>query len=119
MRGSTAFSRRMGFAPVDWETVPIDLSGPVEQVWDALAGVYDVGPLDAATVESLRVDFLTGAKKLTAPNGIVPCGMNVHLVTTNLTANLTVNPETNPETHPAANPETNLTANPAAGTATA
>ncbi len=33
---------------------------------------YDVGPLDAATVESLRVDFLTGAKKLTAPNGIVP-----------------------------------------------
>ncbi|GAX51542.1 hypothetical protein SO3561_03044 [Streptomyces olivochromogenes] len=100
-----------GFGPVDWETVPIDLSGPVEQVWDALAGVYDVGPLDAATVESLRAAFLTGAKKLTAPNGVVPCGMNVHLVTTNLTGNT----ETNPETHLAAHPETN----PAAETATA
>lgn len=106
MRGSTASSRRMGFAPVDWETVPIDLSGPVEQVWDALAGVYDVGPLDAATVESLRAAFLTGAKKLTAPNGVVPCGMNVHLVTTNLTTN-----PTDPTAPPAANP--------AAGTATA
>lgn len=95
-----------GFAPVDWETVPIDLSGPVEQVWDALAGVYDVGPLDAATVESLRAAFLTGAKKLTAPNGVVPCGMNVHLVTTNLTTN-----PTDPTAPPAANP--------AAGTATA
>jgi hypothetical protein len=46
-------------------------------------------------VESLRADFLTGAKKLTAANGVVPCWMNVHLVTTNLTAN--------PETRPAAN----------------
>ncbi|MFD9282060.1 class I SAM-dependent methyltransferase [Streptomyces mirabilis] len=100
-----------GFAPVDWETVPIDLSGPVEQVWDALAGVYDVGPLDAATVESLRAAFLTGAKKLTAPNGVVPCGMNVHLVTTILTANPKTDPTAPPETHPAANP--------AAGTAPA
>lgn len=100
-----------GFAPVDWETVPIDLSGPVEQVWDALAGVYDVGPLDAATVESLRAAFLIGAKKLTAPNGVVPCGMNVHLVTTNLTAHPKTDPTAHPETHPAANP--------AAGTATA
>ncbi|MFD8134235.1 class I SAM-dependent methyltransferase [Streptomyces mirabilis] len=120
-----------GFAPVDWETVPIDLSGPVEQVWDALAGVYDVGPLDAATVESLRVDFLAGAKKLTAPNGIVPCGMNVHLVTTNLTANPAASPRTrpaanaaaSPRTHPAANaaasPELHPAARPAAGTATA
>ncbi|MFF4134671.1 class I SAM-dependent methyltransferase [Streptomyces mirabilis] len=116
-----------GFAPVDWETVPIDLSGPVEQVWAALAGVYDVGPLDAATVESLRVDFLTGAKKLTAPNGIVPCGMNVHLVTTNLTANLTANPAASPAASPktrpavnaAASPEVRPGAHPVAGTATA
>lgn len=86
----------MGFAPVDWETVPIDLSGPVEQVWDALSGVYDVGPLDPATVESLRAAFLTGAKNLTAPDGVVPCGMNVHLVTARLTvkgaADVTVSP---------------------------
>jgi SAM-dependent methyltransferase len=79
----------VGFAPVDWETVPIDLSGPVEQVWDALSGVYDVGPLDPATVESLRAAFLAGAMNLTAPDGVVPCGMNVHLVTARLTARLT------------------------------
>lgn len=105
----------VGFAPVDWETVPIDLSGPVEQVWDALAGVYDVGPLDAATVESLRADFLTGAKQLTAPNGVVPCGMNVHLVTTNLTAN----PQTRPAANATASPKTRPAARPTAETATA
>lgn len=73
-----------GFTPVDWETVPIDLSGLVEPVWDALSGVYDVGPLDATIVESLRADFLAEAKKLAAPDGGVPCGMNVHLVTATL-----------------------------------
>lgn len=88
-------------------------------MWDALAGVYDVGPLDAATVESLRVDFLAGAKKLTAPNGIVPCGMNVHLVTTNLTANPAASPRTRPAANAAASPELHPAARPAAGTATA
>lgn len=26
----------VGFGPVGWETVPIDLSGPVEEVWAAV-----------------------------------------------------------------------------------
>lgn len=96
MKGSTASSRRMGFAPVDWETVPIDLSGPAEQVWDAVSGVYDVGPLDATTVEALRAAFFAGAKELALPDGVVPCGMNVHLVTATLTATLTAGPTAGP-----------------------
>ncbi|CDR10244.1 methyltransferase domain-containing protein [Streptomyces iranensis] len=37
-----------GFGAVGWETVPIDLSGQVEDVWAAVSGLYDLGPLDGA-----------------------------------------------------------------------
>ncbi|WP_405778426.1 class I SAM-dependent methyltransferase [Streptomyces sp. NBC_00859] len=73
-----------GFAPVEWETVPIDLSGPVEQVWASVSGVYDVGPLDPPTVASLREAFFTGAQELAMPDGRVPCGMKVHVATARL-----------------------------------
>ncbi|MEU8891027.1 class I SAM-dependent methyltransferase [Streptomyces sp. NPDC048442] len=73
-----------GFTPVDWETVPIDLSGPAEQVWSAVSGVYDVGPLDPPTVASLRETFLAGAKELALPDGRIPCGMKVHVATARL-----------------------------------
>lgn len=67
-----------GFTPVDWETVAMDLSGPPEQVWAALSGVYDVGPLDPRTVTSLRETFLARAEALALaleiPDGLVPCG---------------------------------------------
>ncbi|WP_405508677.1 class I SAM-dependent methyltransferase [Streptomyces cyaneofuscatus] len=77
-----------GFTPVDWETVAMDLSGPPEQVWAALSGVYDVGPLDPRTVTSLRETFLARAEALALaleiPDGLVPCGMKVHVVTARL-----------------------------------
>lgn len=73
-----------GFTPVDWETVAVDLSGAPEQVWTAMSGVYDVGPLDPRTVTSLRETFLARAEGLAMPNGLVPCGMNVHVVTARL-----------------------------------
>ncbi|APU38625.1 MULTISPECIES: class I SAM-dependent methyltransferase [unclassified Streptomyces] len=73
-----------GFAAVDWETVPIDLSGPVEQVWAAVSGLYDLGPLDPPTVERLREAFLAEAADLTTPDGRVPCGFRIHLATTHL-----------------------------------
>ncbi|WP_204164141.1 class I SAM-dependent methyltransferase [Streptomyces sp. CS090A] len=77
-----------GFTPVDWETVAIDLSGPPEQVWAALSGIYDVGPLDPRTVTSLRETFLARAEALALalemPDRLVPCGMKVHVVTARL-----------------------------------
>ncbi|MFD9504277.1 class I SAM-dependent methyltransferase [Streptomyces sp. NPDC060035] len=73
-----------GFAPVDWETIPIDLSGPAEQVWAAVSGIYDVGPLDSPTVESLREAFLAAVEERALPNGHVRCGMKVHVATARL-----------------------------------
>lgn len=70
-----------GFAAVDWETVPIDLSGPVEQVWAAVSGLYDLGPLDGAAVERLRAAFCTEVRDLTTAEGIVPCAFKVHVAT--------------------------------------
>ncbi|MFD6225900.1 class I SAM-dependent methyltransferase [Streptomyces sp. NPDC060232] len=73
-----------GFAAVDWESVPIDLSGPVEQVWAAVSGLYDLGPLDRPTVERLRNAFFAEVADMTTPDGNVPCAFRVHLATTRL-----------------------------------
>ncbi|MFB7268144.1 class I SAM-dependent methyltransferase [Streptomyces nojiriensis] len=73
-----------GFTAVDWETVPIDLSGPVEQVWSAVSGLYDLGPLDRATVERLRRAFFAEVRDMTTPDGHVPCAFNIHLATARL-----------------------------------
>jgi SAM-dependent methyltransferase len=73
-----------GFAAVDRDTVPIDLSGPVERVWAAMSGLYDLGPLDRPTVRRLRAEFLAEVRELTMPDGQVPCVFTVHLVTTRL-----------------------------------
>ncbi|MGW2395024.1 class I SAM-dependent methyltransferase [Kitasatospora sp. NPDC001664] len=70
-----------GFAPVEWETVPIDLTGPVTEVWASLSGLYDLAPLDGPALERLRLDFLAVARELTTPEGLVPCGFRIHLVT--------------------------------------
>ncbi|WP_307792700.1 class I SAM-dependent methyltransferase [Streptomyces sp. HB132] len=73
-----------GFTAVDWETVPIDLSGPVGQVWAAVSSLYDLGPLDRATVERLRVAFFADVRDLTTSDGRVPCGFKIHLATARL-----------------------------------
>ncbi|MEW2618653.1 class I SAM-dependent methyltransferase [Streptomyces sp. NPDC048106] len=71
--------RPAGFGAVDWETVPLDISGPVEQVWDAVSGLYDLAPMAARTVARLREDFLAEVADLVTPEGTVPCGFKVHL----------------------------------------
>lgn len=73
-----------GFTPVDWETVAMDLSGPPEQVWAALSGVYDVGPLDPGAVASLREEFFGRVEGLAMPHGVIPCGMKLHVATARL-----------------------------------
>lgn len=73
-----------GFAPVDWQPVPMDLSGPAEQVWSAVSGVYDLGPLAPPTLTRLRESFLTASTALTAPDGHLPCGFTINIATTRL-----------------------------------
>lgn len=73
-----------GFTPVDWETVALDLSGPPEQVWAAMSGIYDVGPLHPRTVASLREAFFERVEGLAKPSGVIPCGMKVHVATARL-----------------------------------
>ncbi|MEU0149380.1 class I SAM-dependent methyltransferase [Streptomyces sp. NPDC006288] len=73
-----------GFAAVDWETVPIDLSGPVEQVWTAVSSLYDLAPLDPARVERLRRTFFDEVTDMTTPDGHVPCAFKIRVVTARL-----------------------------------
>ncbi|MFJ6720594.1 MULTISPECIES: class I SAM-dependent methyltransferase [unclassified Streptomyces] len=73
-----------GFAPVEWETVRIDLSGPVPEVWAAVSTLYDVGPLDGASVERLREAFVAEVRDMTTPEGLVPCAFKIHVATTRL-----------------------------------
>lgn len=73
-----------GFTAADWQTVPIDLSGPVEQVWATVSGLYDLGPFDETVVEELREAFFTEVRDLTTSRGQVPCAFKIHLVTARL-----------------------------------
>jgi SAM-dependent methyltransferase len=70
-----------GFTAVDRETVPIDLSGPVDRVWAALSGFYDLGPLEPAAVERLGEAFRTEVRDMTTPDGRVPCAFTIHVAT--------------------------------------
>ncbi|MGW4221536.1 class I SAM-dependent methyltransferase [Streptomyces bacillaris] len=73
-----------GFEALDWETVPIDLSGPVEQVWATVSGLYDLGPLDRATVAQLHSAFFAEVRDMTTSDGNVPCAFKIHLATARL-----------------------------------
>ena len=70
-----------GFAPVDWETVVIDLSGPVEEVWAGIAGLYTFDPLEETVMERLRDAFLTEMRETATPEGIVPFAFRIHIAT--------------------------------------
>jgi len=74
----------VGFAAVDWETVPIDLSGPVELVWATVSSLYGLAPLDRAAVERLRKTFFAGVRDLTTSDGHVPCAFKIRLATARL-----------------------------------
>lgn len=61
--------------------MPIDPSGPADRVRAALSGIYDTGPLAPDTVRRLRETFLAEAAGLAGPDGRVPCGFRIHVVT--------------------------------------
>ena len=73
-----------GFAPVDWETVVIDLSAPVEEVWSGLTGLYTFDPLDAAVMERLRASFIAETRETASANGTIPFAFRVHIATARL-----------------------------------
>ncbi|WP_406478789.1 class I SAM-dependent methyltransferase [Streptomyces platensis] len=79
--GFDAVFRPAGFAPAEWETVRIDLTGPPEQVWRTVGTYYDLGPLDPAVTADLRARFEAESAALALPDGRVPCGMKVHVAT--------------------------------------
>ncbi|MFE7774175.1 class I SAM-dependent methyltransferase [Streptomyces sp. NPDC057445] len=73
-----------GFSPVDRDTVRIDLSGSLEQVWDVVSGVYDLGPVDIRTIASLREAFTAETESMVRPDGTIPCGMKVHIASSRM-----------------------------------
>ncbi|MYR03539.1 class I SAM-dependent methyltransferase [Streptomyces sp. SID6139] len=76
--------RPVGFGEVEWETVPIDIGGTLEQVWESMSGLYDLAPMAEDAVARLHRDFLTEVADLVTPDGIVPCGFTVHLASARL-----------------------------------
>ncbi|MEU3464418.1 class I SAM-dependent methyltransferase [Streptomyces sp. NPDC006733] len=84
--GLDAILTPAGFEPVTWDTVRIDLSGPLDDVWTTLSALYDLGPLPPSSLDALRETFTAGAASLALPDGTIPCAMNMRLATTCLPA---------------------------------
>ncbi|HEY8983923.1 MAG TPA: class I SAM-dependent methyltransferase, partial [Streptomyces sp.] len=60
VRGQEGFAsvlQEAGFGSVTWESVPIDIGGSLGEVWESLAGVYDLGPMSEEEVEEVRREF--------------------------------------------------------------
>ncbi|MBS2538887.1 class I SAM-dependent methyltransferase [Catenulispora sp. NF23] len=73
-----------GFAPVEWESVAIDLGGPVDRVWTGVASLYDFEPLDQAAMERLRGAFLDARRDSITPEGTVPFTVQLRLASAEL-----------------------------------
>lgn len=73
-----------GFGALEWESVPIDISGSLEEVWGSLAGVYDLGPLSEEEVAGVRREFEEAAGELVGDDGRVPCGFVVRVASARL-----------------------------------
>ncbi|MFR9756305.1 class I SAM-dependent methyltransferase [Streptomyces sp. TR06-5] len=70
-----------GFASFGWETVALDLAGPVERVWEVVSSVYDVATLDASVLAELRRTFLSESRKITPEGAPTPCVLHLQLAT--------------------------------------
>ncbi|WP_416975790.1 methyltransferase domain-containing protein [Streptomyces sp. 4F14] len=82
--GLDAVLRGAGFGEVDQEGVAVDIGGTLAEVWESLAGVYDLGPLDAGEVDGVRKEFLAAVEDLVGEDGWVPCGFVVRVVSARL-----------------------------------
>jgi len=80
--GLAGVLRPAGFGPLTWQTVSIDLSGTLDEVWAVASAVYDAYPLDEDGMARLRSEFATAADGIADPDGRIPCTALVNVATT-------------------------------------
>ncbi|SFO57610.1 class I SAM-dependent methyltransferase [Amycolatopsis rubida] len=71
-----------GFAPVQWRVETIDVSGPLDQVWEFVSTFYNLFPLGEPACQALKTAFLSQAPALTRPDGLIPLVFPVQLAST-------------------------------------
>jgi ubiquinone/menaquinone biosynthesis C-methylase UbiE len=76
--------RPAGFGPVTWETLPIDLSGTLDEVWAVVSAVYDVYALNEDEVTGLRSEFAAAVEGIADRDGRITCTALVNVATTRL-----------------------------------
>ena len=69
---------------MDWETVIIDLSGSVDEVWGGLSTLYTFDVLDPVVMERLHQAFAAKAREAATLDGKVPFALRAYLATTYL-----------------------------------
>ncbi|GAA3164123.1 MULTISPECIES: class I SAM-dependent methyltransferase [Streptomyces] len=69
----------VGFAPVAWERVALDLTAPPDTVWRTVGCLYDLAPLHPAAVADLRTRFAAATAPTALPDGRIPCAMTVYV----------------------------------------
>jgi SAM-dependent methyltransferase len=69
-----------GWRALTVEDVPIDLSGTPDEVWQTMAGAYELAGATPVERESLRSDFVTACAAWRRDDGAVACTMATRLV---------------------------------------
>jgi ubiquinone/menaquinone biosynthesis C-methylase UbiE len=83
--GIAEILRPAGFGPVTWETLPIDLSGTLDEVWTVVSAVYPVYALNEDELAHLRDEFAAAVEGITDRDGRIPCTVFVNVATARLT----------------------------------
>ncbi|WP_033294229.1 class I SAM-dependent methyltransferase [Amycolatopsis jejuensis] len=74
-----------GFAPVEWHEAVVDLSGPLDRVWQTCQDTYyQMDALDETQLAGLQTAFKVATRPLLAPDGILPAGVRVNVAVTRL-----------------------------------
>ena len=62
------------------DELPIDLSGSPDEVWEVLAGSYELDGVDATSVADLRARFLARCDRWRRSDGAIACGLAARLM---------------------------------------
>jgi hypothetical protein len=83
--GLADLAARAGFGELAWESCAVERKATAADLWEEFRdSLYGMEALDREQLVALRTEFIDGAKAITEPDGSLPGGMLLNVVTATL-----------------------------------